>query len=205
MLELAIASLVGLFLVLLVPLRAIPERHWRPLIHMVRSFRSGTPADFRPRRGLRALEPGVREELRIAVVGGLPGERLAPDGGDGRELVAALRRVGRARRDPGRRPTPHDAEIAVLPVRGRRLDGGPRREHAGCSPSGRRVQRPARARGPGRSSPGFRSTAGRERPASARPPPPAPPRGCASAELAARRREMRKRTGGLGVVAVRPA
>jgi hypothetical protein len=39
--------------------RAIPEQHWKPL-RMIRSFRRGTPASFRPRRGLRSLDPAVR-------------------------------------------------------------------------------------------------------------------------------------------------
>ena len=34
------------------------RQHWKPLIHMIRSFRRGTPADFRPRKGLRSLDAG---------------------------------------------------------------------------------------------------------------------------------------------------
>ena len=57
------------------------RQHWKPLLHMIRSFRRGTPADFRPRKGLRSLEPGdPRRAARCAVVGRLPRERLAPGG-----------------------------------------------------------------------------------------------------------------------------
>jgi O-antigen/teichoic acid export membrane protein len=116
LLELGIASVVLIvFLGLLFPLRVIPEQHWRPLIHVARSLRSGSAASFRPRRGLRALEPGEREELRIAVLRGLPDERLRDrDGAEGRRLVAALRRVGRRGGIPVARPTPLDAEVSVF-------------------------------------------------------------------------------------------
>ena len=111
---LAALAACGLWMVLLVPLRAIPPQHWKPLIHMVRSFRTGMPADFRPRRGLRNLEPEVRGELRQAVVGRLPRERLlADDGAEGRRLVAALRRVGNHGGVPSGRPRQIDPEIAV--------------------------------------------------------------------------------------------
>ncbi|MQA74143.1 MAG: oligosaccharide flippase family protein [Solirubrobacterales bacterium] len=113
--ELAIALLlVVLWIVLLPPLRAIPPQHWRPLVHMLRSFRRGTPASFRPRRGLRALDPAEREELRRAVVGRLPAERLAPEAGDeGLRLVRELRRAGQRGGMPVGEPTEHDAAIAV--------------------------------------------------------------------------------------------
>ena len=111
--ELGIALLLcGLWIVLLAPLRAIPPEHWKPIIHMIRSFRSGTPADFRPRRGLRSLEPDVRNELRLAVVGRLPRERLAT-GDEGAQLVAALRRVGNHGGVPSGRPTELDGQIAI--------------------------------------------------------------------------------------------
>ena len=109
------AALVGLWMVLLVPLHAIPQQHWRPLLHMVRSFRRGTPANFRPRRGLRGLEPAEREELRRAVVGRLPRERLDPAKGDeGLRLVRSLRRVGKRGGIPVGRKSEHDAELAVV-------------------------------------------------------------------------------------------
>ena len=70
----------------------IPREHWNPLYHMIRSFRRGTPASFRARRGLRAIDPEMREELRVAVVGRLPRERLQHSAGDeGARRVRALR------------------------------------------------------------------------------------------------------------------
>lgn len=109
------AALVGAWMVSLVPLRAIPRQHWRPLIHMARSFRTGTPANFRPRRGLRVLEPEMRERLRTAVVGKLPRDQLVPEaGGRGLELVRSLRRVGRRGGIPVGRPSQLDAESAVF-------------------------------------------------------------------------------------------
>ncbi len=116
LIELPIAlALAGLWMVLLAPLRAIPQQHWRPLLHMVRSFRRGTPANFRARRGLRGLEPGEREELRLAIVGRLPRERLDPAAGEeGIRLVQALRRVGRRGGIPVSKATPADAALAVV-------------------------------------------------------------------------------------------
>jgi len=111
--ELVIALvLCGVWIVLLGPLRAIPPEHWKPIIHMIRSFRSGTPADFRPRKGLRGLEPDARDELRRAVVGRLPREQLAADG-LGVRLVGSLRRVGNHGGVPSGKPTELDGEIAV--------------------------------------------------------------------------------------------
>jgi O-antigen/teichoic acid export membrane protein len=111
--ELAIAlALIALWIVLLAPLRAIPPEHWKPIVHMIRSFRSGTPADFRPRKGLRSLEPDMRDELREAVVGRLPRERLQANGGEeSLHLVTALRRVGAEGGIPVGRPSEHDAEM----------------------------------------------------------------------------------------------
>ncbi len=105
----------GLWIVLLGPLRAIPPEHRRPLLHMVRSFRRGTPADFRPRKGLRGIEPQEREELRRAVVARLPRERLLPEAGDeGERLVASLRKVGNHGGVPCGSPTRRDPEIALF-------------------------------------------------------------------------------------------
>ena len=81
---------------LLVPLHAIPPAHWKPLIHMIRSFRRGTPGrTSAPARACAASSRRLRDELRTAVVGRLPRERLRPEAGDeGAMLVAALRQVG---------------------------------------------------------------------------------------------------------------
>jgi O-antigen/teichoic acid export membrane protein len=115
-LELIVAGLLCLlWMALLVPLRAIPPEHWRPLAHMVRSFRSGTPASFRPRRGLRALDTATRDELRVAIVGRLPRERLVPSAGDeGLRLVRALRVVGEEGGMNVGEPTEQDAEMATF-------------------------------------------------------------------------------------------
>jgi hypothetical protein len=107
--------LLALFLVALIPLRVIPRYHRRPLVHTVRSLGRGTPANFRARRGLRMLEPHEREELRTAVIAGLPAERLAPGGSEeGLRLVGYLRRVGERGGIPVGRPSPLDAELAVF-------------------------------------------------------------------------------------------
>lgn len=104
----------SLWIVLLAPLRAIPPQHWKPIVHMIRSFRRGTPATFRPRKGLRQLDPAMRDELRLAVIGRLPRERLVADaGGEGVMLVTALRRVAEAGGVPAGKPTDHDADMAV--------------------------------------------------------------------------------------------
>jgi O-antigen/teichoic acid export membrane protein len=104
-----------LWIVLLVPLRAIPPEHWTPLVHVLRSFRSGTPVDFKPRKGLRALDPATRDELRLAVVGRLPRERLAPAAGDeGVKLVRALRLVAAEGGVPAGDSTKLDPDLAVF-------------------------------------------------------------------------------------------
>ena len=106
--------LIALWIVLLAPLHAIPRAHWTPLVHMIRSFRRGTPANFRARRGLRVLEPGERQELRNAVVGRLPRERLDPAAGEqGLNLVRSLRWAGKRGGIPLARETEYDAQLAV--------------------------------------------------------------------------------------------
>jgi O-antigen/teichoic acid export membrane protein len=115
-LELVVAILLSLlWIVLLVPFRAIPPQHWKPIAHMIRSFRRGTPADFRPRRGLRSLEPEIREHLRLAVVGRMSRERLSPEAGDeGLRLTRALRQVGKEGGIPVGAETEYDAKMAVF-------------------------------------------------------------------------------------------
>lgn len=106
--------LIGVWIVLLAPLHAIPRAHWTPLVHMIRSFRRGTPANFRARRGLRVIEPGERSLLRRAVVERLPRERLEPAAGEeGRRLVLCLRHVGRRGGIPVVKESAHDARMAI--------------------------------------------------------------------------------------------
>ncbi len=111
-------ALLVFFLGALIPLGVIPEQHRQPLLEVVRSLRRGTPARFKPRQGLRALDQGERDELRIAVIVGLPAERLEPgesteeDEGEGLRLVRSLRRVGEAGGIPVGEPSSYDAEIA---------------------------------------------------------------------------------------------
>ena len=114
--ELVVAAAgCGLWIVLLGPLRAIPPAHWRPLIHMLFSFRRGSAANFRARRGLRGIDDASREELRAAVVVRLPRERLDPETSDlGARLVNSLRKVGNHGGVPCGRPTRRDPEIAVF-------------------------------------------------------------------------------------------
>ena len=114
--ELVVAGFLCLvWMVLLIPLHAIPPAHWKPLIHMIRSFRSGTPSNFRARKGLRSLDPAVRHDLRQAVVGRLPRERLRPDAGpEGAMLVAALRQVGQEGGIPVGEAHPLDPNTAVF-------------------------------------------------------------------------------------------
>jgi O-antigen/teichoic acid export membrane protein len=106
----------GLWIALLGPLRAIPRAHWRPIIHMIRSFGRGTPAHFRARKGLRSLEPEQRDELREAVVVRMPPELLDPAQGSSRgfALVNSLRQVGNHGGVPCGRPTRRDGEIAIF-------------------------------------------------------------------------------------------
>jgi O-antigen/teichoic acid export membrane protein len=118
LLELAVAiALIGLYLVGLVVFRIVPERHWGPLLHMARSFARGTAVHVNPRRGLRAIDPAQREELRVAVIHGLPAQRLAPDGdptGEGERLVHALRTVGENAGVAVGERSRHDLQIAVF-------------------------------------------------------------------------------------------
>ena len=109
------AALLLFFLGALIPLGVIPKQHRGPLLHTVRSLRRGSPAHFRPREGLRALDQEERDALRVAVIAGLPAERLdpGPDGdGEGLRLVRSLRRVGAEGGIPVGEPSSYDAQIA---------------------------------------------------------------------------------------------
>ncbi len=115
-LELLVAgACCALWMALLAPLRAIPKAHWKPLTHMLFSFRRGTAANFRARKGLRGIDDATRDELREAVVVRLPRERLDPEASDlGARMVAALRKVGNHGGVPCGRPTRRDPEIAYF-------------------------------------------------------------------------------------------
>jgi O-antigen/teichoic acid export membrane protein len=117
--ELSIALvLIAVYLGLLVVLRVVPAHHWGPLLHMARSLARGTPVNVNPRKGLRAIDPADREELRVAVIHGLPAERLAPDGdaeaGEGEHLVHSLRLVGENAGVAVGERTGHDLQISVF-------------------------------------------------------------------------------------------
>jgi O-antigen/teichoic acid export membrane protein len=117
--ELGVAGgFLALYLALLVVFRIVPEKHWRPLMHMVRSVARGTPMRLKPRAGLRLLDPAERAALRVAVIRGLPAERLAPDGdergGEGEALMASLRRVGERAGAPVGEPSEHERELSVF-------------------------------------------------------------------------------------------
>jgi O-antigen/teichoic acid export membrane protein len=62
----AIAGL-AVYFALLVWLRVIPEYHRGPLLHVLRSSVSGRVDPFRPRQGIRELEPEERVRLRAAL------------------------------------------------------------------------------------------------------------------------------------------
>ncbi|MDX6587527.1 MAG: Polysaccharide biosynthesis protein [Solirubrobacterales bacterium] len=107
------AALALLFLAGLVVLRVIPENHWQPLAHMMRStFRGSTVSGFNPRAGIRSIPEAQRKPLRRAIKKGIPEKRLR--GGKGEELVGILRRLGDAAGVPGVvEPTERDEEISL--------------------------------------------------------------------------------------------
>jgi O-antigen/teichoic acid export membrane protein len=127
---LVIALLVGLYLAALLVLRVVPENHWPALSEMATSMLTGRADRVNPRRGLRALEPGDRELLRVAVCermspaafaepAAVPKSMLRPgrpmpgevDGTVGGRLVWALRGAGRAGGSPLRRRSDWDDEV----------------------------------------------------------------------------------------------
>ena len=71
------AILFAVFLVLLLRLRVIPEQHWPALSRMAGAVFSGQSHRFRPRVGLKALEPDDTTRLRVAVTTRMPPEALA--------------------------------------------------------------------------------------------------------------------------------
>jgi O-antigen/teichoic acid export membrane protein len=93
----------------------IPRYHRRPLIHMARTAIGRGPGKFDPERALRALEPGDRETLRLALVERLPLQEVGSIVGadDGPERVArALRRAAEEGGAFASGDSEHDAAIA---------------------------------------------------------------------------------------------
>jgi O-antigen/teichoic acid export membrane protein len=107
---LALLILAG-YLALLFVFRVIPESHWRPILHMAKSFVRGTTVDqLNPRRGLHTLQPDHREELREAVLVGVEADVLLA--GHGAALMGYLRQAGREA-GAGAIATPSDREAEV--------------------------------------------------------------------------------------------
>jgi O-antigen/teichoic acid export membrane protein len=85
-----IVVLMCVWFALLPLLRIVPEAHWRPILHIFRSFFRGAAMRFDTEPGLAALNPADREALRAAVIDRLPAQTLVPlaagggnGGGDG--------------------------------------------------------------------------------------------------------------------------
>jgi O-antigen/teichoic acid export membrane protein len=116
--EIGLAVVLGaLYVGLLFLFRVVPESHWEALAHMARSFVSGRPDRFVPRRGLRALDQSDRDALRAAITGSWaarPGAKRQPPGkanGDPSLLVRALRTAGERGGVPVGAGTDRDAAI----------------------------------------------------------------------------------------------
>ena len=130
--QLAIIVLfMGIYAVLLLVLRVVPENHWPALSEMMAAIFTGRPDRVNPRRGLRALGDEDRARLRVAVTERVPlaaltrpaqvpenvlrsGKRLGPlvEGTEGGRLVWALRGVGREIGSPVRRRSEQDGALA---------------------------------------------------------------------------------------------
>jgi O-antigen/teichoic acid export membrane protein len=115
-LEAAIAvAFMAVYVLLLFVFRVIPEYHWPALAHMARSLVAGRADRFNPRKGIRALDPAERAELRAAVTERIDPELLAGPNADvdvAVRLVAILRRAGRRGGMPVDEPGEHDAGVA---------------------------------------------------------------------------------------------
>jgi len=70
-------ALAVLYVALLFRLRIIPENHWPALSQMFSAVVKGQSHRFRPRPGVRALDPGDRARLRVAVTMRIPPDQLA--------------------------------------------------------------------------------------------------------------------------------
>lgn len=111
----AAAAFMAAYLALLLAFRVIPENHWPALAHVARSLVAGRADRFNPRKGIRALDPAERAELRAAVTDRIHPAQLAGPAADvdaAVRLVAILRRVGRRGGMPVDEPGEHDATIA---------------------------------------------------------------------------------------------
>jgi O-antigen/teichoic acid export membrane protein len=106
------AALFAIYMGLLFVFRVVPKAHWPALAQMGGAVFTGQSHRFRPRPGIRTLDPSDSERLRVAVT-----ERLSPDAlwapaaspwpptrerakdrelTEGARLVRVLREVGRA-------------------------------------------------------------------------------------------------------------
>lgn len=118
-----IAVLMVFFVLSLFRLKVIPRHHWSALAHVASSAISGRPDRFSARKGLRALEPGERAQLRVAVTEKVPVERFDGTGGNGdghrtdgelepAELVRILREAAEHGGVPVGQANEHDPVMA---------------------------------------------------------------------------------------------
>src|SRR5215211_4314398 len=123
-----IAAVMLLWLGLLFLLRIVPQHHWDPIRHILRTaVGRRSVLQFQKRAGLRSLDADERDALRAAVTHRLPDESLVPaaaDGGDsgnemtdpdseGARLVQLLRRAGSEGGVPIATESEYDAGISL--------------------------------------------------------------------------------------------
>jgi O-antigen/teichoic acid export membrane protein len=124
----AIAAVMLVWLALLFLLRIIPEHHWGPIGHIVRTaVGRRSVLQFKKRAGLRSLDSDERDALRAAVTDRLPDASLVPAAGDGDDtgnemidpgaegarLVQLLRRTGNEGGIPIAKESEYDAGISL--------------------------------------------------------------------------------------------
>jgi hypothetical protein len=119
-----IAVLMGFFGLALLRFNVIPREHRSALAHVAQSAITGRPDRFNARRGLRALEPSQREQLRVAVTEKLPVELFSGASGNGgttasangdfdaAELVRLLREAAEHGGVPVKEPNENDGTMA---------------------------------------------------------------------------------------------
>ena len=102
----------------------IPRQHRSALAHVAQSAITGRPDRFNARRGLRALDPSERDQLRVAVTEKLPVEMFSPASGNGEAaastngdfdaaaLVRALREAAEHGGVPVDAPNENDGTMA---------------------------------------------------------------------------------------------